>query len=289
MTTTTTLGLSDPQQPACSVCGKTAADGVHIHPHQEISINADASTPYSSALCEEHRKERVNLLHRDEEVDPPTQRVKPNWEEWILSELAGCGLRPVELRATFDRVPPQLLQHIPDRILQTMMKGRFTRPAFGLVGVSDTGKTMTLAALIKHVAQTQIPKEQWQPELDFHWRHHLLWVNWPSQVARFRLEGAEPDMEAREKLVRLWSTVRFLVLDDLGREGTSAGRSYLDDPCIRLLDYVLSERDANHRITYWTSNLGEPELVNLYGAATYRRLIRLNPPICTDGVPPQSS
>jgi len=228
-------------------------------------------------LCATHLSERRALLDK-EQREREGAEILANLPAWTRDQMARAGLRDEELNATLELIRDPIASQLSDDKVDVFLAGKLPRSGFGLSGKSNAGNTMAIAALLSEavMARARASATTLGKELTV---TSINWVCWSTQCGKWRLEGGDPNLKARSRLVRQWSTVRLLVLDDLGREGTTGGKSYMDDPCTRLLDLIVSERDATNLPTLWTSNLDEKGLVLTYGAALHRRLERLNPAI----------
>lgn len=260
-----------PQVPLrkCTVCGVDNSQGKFVH--------GDNPRTGVGELCSLHFSEHIARLEK-ERREREGSEILENLPEWTRDQLSRAGLRDEELKATLEDIQDPIPNLLPGDKIDTFLSGKIPRSGFGLCGTSGAGKTMAIAALLREAVMArarQYAKILGQ-ELQI---TSIKWVCWPSQCGRWRLEGSDPNFKARNRLVQDCSQSRLLVLDDLGREGTTGGRTYMDDPCTRLLDLVVSERDAANLPTLWTSNLDEEGLILTYGAALHRRIERLNPAI----------
>lgn len=82
--------------------------------------------------------------------------------------------------------------------------------------------------------------------------------------------------EEMQDRLRLYSQVKLLILDDIGRERSKDLES---DRVTAVLDGVVSARDRAGLPTLWTSNLRDDDLAVAYGESFHRRLVRANPAV----------
>lgn len=196
--------------------------------------------------------------------------VMANLDAWITGHLKRRGMSPRELKAVNARVPDRIRKAMPRDVVETLASGTVPTSGFGLGGNTDGGKTMAVAALLRHHvsawARREIPQ---RGEVTPAW---WLWCSWPDEVARFRANAVDPQTMARvDDLAR----IPLLILDDLGRERIKG--TYADDWAASQLDAIVNTRYREERVTLWTTNVPEAELVKLYGAALVRRLTADNP------------
>jgi len=254
--------------------------------HKVYGLHNGASVCFPN-LCTEH----VDIRLREAEVALCAREgdeILKNLDEWVTGQLRACGLSRKLLEARLDRVPAPYLEFIQPKILDGIRDGRLPVIGIGFVGDNETGKSMTLSAFLRVLLTANARRNVRKKGSRFNFKG-IKWVPWSDTVNLWRLEGTKIDWDARNKFVRQCMDSNLLILDDLAREGKSGDRAYMDDPSYRLLDLILSTREANNLPTWWTSNLTTVEmLTQVYGAATVRRLIAPNPIIHVTGVKPFS-
>ena len=206
----------------------------------------------------------------DEEKSTQGAKILEDLEAWTAKHLQRVGLSPRELRAELAKVPDVIRRALPKAPVRTMMAGSSPTTGFGLGGNTDGGKTMALAALLRaHLqawAKNELPtRGNVHPD----W---FRWSSWPDEVNWLRAHAI--DGCATERIEEL-SLVRLLFLDDLGRERIKG--SYAEDWAASQLDVIVNARYRNEKVTIWTTNVTEADLVSLYGAAMVRRLTADNP------------
>ena len=186
------------------------------------------------------------------------------------------GLRQHEINADLSRVPLAVLAAFPPLTLKGLLSGHFSRvPGVGLLGRAERGKTMGLAALLKTCltanAQNLAPFVHLRGEC-----RKIAWMNMKETFASWRLEAIDPQVAVD---VHHASTVRLLIMDDVGRECPNKEHSAR----MENVDAIITARDRSDLPTLWTSNVEPKVLEERYGAPLYRRLTRLNPPVWIEG------
>ncbi len=196
-------------------------------------------------------------------------KFKANLSGHIAEHLFKGGIGRAELYADWNQVPSQLAKAIPEDWLDQEYIG------FGLGGNTGIGKTMALVAGLQRImsgyaVEKMIPSIQNErgPSMRF---PSFQWSCWPSEVHWLRGHAIDGADERAAELVN----ARILVLDDLGRERIKG--DFTQDYAFSHLDYIITERYRNGLPTIWTTNLKVPDLAQLYGAPTLRRLIEPNP------------
>ena len=239
--------------PKCSVCSERAP----MPPH----TRTEAERPICYQCWEKERAET--------ELAAAAASILGDLDEWAARELKRMGMSSREAKAELRRVPDRLKAVLPKAPLVELMAGNPPTAGFGLGGNTDGGKTMALAAILKHHLQTWAKREvpvrgRIRPD----W---FRWVSWPDEVNWLRGHAIDGGPERVAELAE----IRLLILDDLGRERIKG--SYTDDWAASQLDTIINARFREERITLWTTNVREADLVNLYGAAMMRRLTADNP------------
>lgn len=195
----------------------------------------------------------------------------------IGEHLFRGGIARAELWADWNQVPPQIAKAIPSEWLKGSHEG------FGLGGNTGIGKTMALVAGLKRISSLYA-EEKIIPSLDGRGTEKSFfsfqWSCWPSEVHWLRSHAINGADERADEL----ATARVLVLDDLGRERIKG--DFTQDYAFSHLDYIITERYRNGMPTVWTTNLKVPDLAQLYGAPTLRRLIEPNPLVWVEGLKP---
>jgi hypothetical protein len=253
-----------PQNPlattlSCSACSKEK-------PSRDLVLDRLTGAPKEPLICWKCWEKAQYDLRIQEEA----KKILDDLGPWVVRNLCRLGMSAREAKAELARVPDAIKGVLPKEATRTLARGDVPTAGFGLGGNTDGGKTMALAALIKaHVAswaRREIPK---QGEVQPDW---LCWACWPDEVLWLRSHAIDPAAPAR---VDHLSTVDLLILDDLGRERIKG--SYSDDWAASQLDAIVNARYREERVTIWTTNVEETDLVNLYGAALLRRLTADNP------------
>lgn len=181
-----------------------------------------------------------------------------------LLGLPQVGIASEELRA----LDAPAIHPVPDR------KG------YGLWGPTGVGKTWMLvqvAARIldaKHVRLRPDPSTALLPDSP-PW---IMWVDWPEQaeILKRKVVGGGSGINA---WVDRCKEVRFLFLDDLGRERLKGN----DDYALGVLSEIISSRYRSQKAIYWTTNKGPEDLISLYGSRLASRLLSAWPPFQVDG------
>jgi hypothetical protein len=242
----------------CSVCSEP-------RPADQFALNREqVSQP--DLICsrcwyaKKEEQERSRLGHE----------ILKELEPWMAGHLERVGLSRREIKAELARVPDVIRRSMPKEPLRELMAGNTPSRGFGLGGNTDGGKTMALAAILRaHLgawAQCELPaRGRVMPD----W---FRWSSWPDEVNWLRSHAI--DGNGAERIEEL-ATVRLLFLDDLGRERIKG--SYSDDWAASQLDTIVNRRYREEKVTIWTTNVKEVDLVNLYGAAMVRRLTADNP------------
>jgi len=203
----------------------------------------------------------------------PNEVLTADVDALVADALLMMGLAPDEVAAQLDRVSDAITGAVPPDVLDVLKTGAFPKTGFGLGGVSGVGKTSGIAAILRLMLTNNfrtkgpISPHGWFTPSD------VEWVCWPTLAQRWRLNPLA-STEEMISVQRRMSSVRLLVLDDVGRESRKDPES---DRVVSVLDAVITTRDRQGLPTIWTTNLTEAELVTLYGASLVRRLKRLNP------------
>jgi hypothetical protein len=209
---------------------------------------------------------------RREVLNEEIGRITSRMDRWIASWLRRAGLSDREARADLGRIPERLQRALPPGTVANMTSGIVPLWGFGLYGPTGTGKTFTLAALVRKMAEVRIAgrvstlgKQAFDP-----W---LSWVSWPELVNRLRVLASRDGgvAEGDEIMARL-SQVEALVLDDLGAE-----RWKTEDWVGSLLDLLVDARYKAEKPTFYSAHLVPEEMREQYGTRLWSRLTGDNP------------
>lgn len=252
----------------CYICGRTN-DVAFVHPPTPEATGSDfvSAEPICGKCFRERAEKQGRRLHVPE----------PDLTKWVREQMFSIGMATEEMSAKLDQIPQQILAQVPDAILQRMASGSLPKEAgLGLAGMAGAGKSSTWAALVHACILTNAQnRNPFAPLVAVKW---TLWMNWPTTCHRWRLNGLDWRIEADIKRAT-WA--KLLVLDDLGRE--TRRRDSSEDVATGHLDAVITERDRQGRVTLWTTNLFDEELIDRYGTSMIRRLCRLNPMVWLGG------
>ncbi len=255
--------------------------------HMTYGLHSGVSIAFPD-LCSVHADIRL----REAEVALSAKEgdeILANLDGWLTGELRACGLSPKLLEARLDMVPAAYQDALDPKILDGIRDGRLPVTGIAFVGDNATGKSMTLSAFLWVLLRANAMRKARIKGSRLNFKG-VKWIQWSDTVNLWRLEGTKIDWDARNKFVHQCMDAKLLILDDLAREGKSGKNTYMDDPACRLLDLILSTREAKNVPTWWTSNLTSVDLLTqVYGAATVRRLIGPNPIIHVKGVTPFST
>lgn len=223
----------------------------------------DTSTPKISALI-------PRLTLPPLETQPSSADLKTA-NAWVDAQLTRIGVCRREREARMLKVPTEIQAVLPVAPVQALLSGVLPDHGFGLGGGVGKGKTMALAAILRSAIQRFALNATFpMPDL-----RGFNWCSWPEEAAWFSAHPSDAD----DRVERL-STVRLLVLDDLGRERVKG--SYVDDWALTRLDLIVSRRNRECLPILWTSNLNIDGLKALYGGSFVSRLTQDNPLIWID-------
>lgn len=224
---------------------------------------------------------------RDAEAE--AQAVLGSLDTLVVAHLAKMGLSARELRAIWARVSPKIKKAISRDAMTALASGAIPAKGFGLGSDTGSGKTMAVACLMRKYATAchqnfaaQVvewtranPGRRLGVNTD-----RVLWLCWPDTVTALRTHAIDGEAET---ILERAESARLLVLDDLGRERIKG--SYLDDWAASQLDRIVNHRYREELPTIWTTNLTEPALTAIYGAALLSRLTEDAPLVWLDGLP----
>lgn len=242
----------------CSTCGRE---------RKEAEFLDRAGTMLE--FCGPCRWEALEFQRSQDEHEAMLADLSARVTNWLLAR----GLSPREAKATMDRVPAEIRGAIPKGSLTALLEGRLPAQGFGLGGNTGGGKTMAVAAILRHAAGVQA--RAYQPARGQAFGGALRgvrWASWPDTVSWLRSHAIDP--AAPERIEEL-SSAPLLILDDLGRERIKG--SYIEDWAASQLDAIVNHRYRHELPILWTTNVTEEDLVGLYGAAMLRRLAADNP------------
>jgi hypothetical protein len=212
------------------------------------------------------------------------------------------GLTPRLLTAEKDQIPADILRSIPRKLSISIQHNSiyYNTNGYGLIGTSRIGKTCANAVVIKQginmLLTSSLEHRQNNPN---DWDLVQLiegnlerctgssafkianWVYWP-ECFDWLQRNAITDF-GKERLPRFhpesMKTTKLLILDDLGRESFSKKSPDGTTPyAIGQLSLVINYRNEHNLPVIWTSNLEEVDLIQLYGAPMYLRLVEIAPP-----------
>jgi hypothetical protein len=246
----------------CHICGKTNAERF-IHPPTPHRLGEDFVS--DQAIC------GPCFLLGSEAAKQRFLEAKAALPEWVDDQLALIGLAGEERKAELDKVPQLILGAIPDALLHRLMAGNLPKDnGLGLAGMAGTGKSQTMAALVKaSILQNAANRIQFFPLRPV---KQVFWMNVPVTFDRWRTNFLDWKVETNTKKAM---ESKLLILDDLGRE--TRRREATEDVATGRLDAILTQREREGLPTLWTTNMSYDELIDRYGTSMIRRLCRLNP------------
>lgn len=254
------FGFGDPGDwPTCALCGGSFP----------ILIEHDGGNICGG--CETEQERRLKL---GEEVRRIADRMEHHVERWL--RLAGLSGR--EARAEVGKIPERFQRDMPAKTVAAMTSGVVPVNGFGLSGTAGSGKTFTVAALIRKMAENRIAGDL--PTLGRAvFRPWMAWVAWPEHVNRLRvLASRDGGVEEGDELMRRLANVEALVLDDLGAERWKA-----EDWVGSLLDLLVDARYKAERPTWYTTHMDAKEMQERYGTRLFSRLTSDNPMVAVVG------
>ena len=212
------------------------------------------------------------------------------------------GLTPRLLASKRDQIPGDILKSLPPKSSISIQHNSiyYNISGYGLLGTSRIGKTcanavvikqginLLLASSLKHI---QDDASDWdlvqfiESNLEKHTGSSAFkianWVYWP-ECFDWMQKNAINEFN-KDRLPRFHTesmkTTRLLILDDLGRESISKKSPDGTIPyAIGQLSLVINYRNEHNLPIIWTSNLEEADLIQLYVAPMYLRLVEIAPP-----------
>jgi len=212
------------------------------------------------------------------------------------------GLTPKLLSSTRDKIPDNIKQYLPKELFVDIIDNKpyIKQNGYGLLGTSRIGKSCTnaviimscLKGLIKRLVDYVENKGNDSQAINkikgnltrciSHDAHKIAnWVYWPDcydWLQKNAITDFGTDRLPRYHTECLKKT-NLLILDDLGRESFSKKSSDNGIPYAHgQLALVINYRNEHNLPIIWTSNLEEIDLINIYGAPMYLRLVELAPP-----------
>lgn len=190
------------------------------------------------------------------------------------------GLANRELPAWVEQIPKAILSAMPvDSLHSKFLSGFIPKKGWGLGGDTGGGKTMANAAWLRQHIKAQVERAASLKE-GYELKGSYVWCSWPDEVNELRRHATDDSTEQRiEELI----SCDLLILDDLGRERIRG--SYTEDWVASQLDTIINHRYRDVKPILWTTNITEPALLDLYGAAMLSRLTGDNPLIWVDNLP----
>lgn len=205
------------------------------------------------------------------------QAIRANLEEKVREVYLKSGLKPREMRATLQEIPPALIGRLQGRTWADLEHGRIPKDGLGLSGTAGIGKTFALAAMSMHAIRKRLLAKL-DKFGDLALTPWLLWVSWPEIVNIMRVQSVrDRGIEDVEKFITRVVEAPLVVLDDLGAERLR-GR-YEDDWAASQLDLIIDGRHREIRPTIYTSHLDKRGLEQRYGQRMFSRLVMQNPMI----------
>lgn len=213
-------------------------------------------------------------------------------DELVAERLVGIGLAKKERRAMLGNIPREIMRALPVDPVKALLEGKKPTSGFGLVGTQGAGKTMALAAIVKHGiadsvtskinALDRVPYEGEEP-----WRcvgSHMLWISWPTVAGDLKsMVARDGGGDNVDRYIARAIIIPVLIIDDLGRE--RARGAYTEDYSIGQLDRIIDLRSREERPIIWTSNATVSDMQRFYGGAMMSRLVELAPPVPLPSMP----
>lgn len=210
------------------------------------------------------------------------QEIVSNQRRYLQAFLTRARVPNKVLEAADKLVPPQIVQTIPKEYSSAVREGKYPRQGFGLSGKVGCGKTMTMGIIARKLAWLFIKKESAINGKAALHLPFLRWVNWPEMAEELKSTSIT-NFSRVEIMVKELAEIPVLVLDDLGVERIK--ENYREDFATQRLDRIIDTRYSENRITFYTTNLDQPELVKNYGTRLVSRLLGMNPLIVLPSLP----
>ena len=227
------------------------------------------------------------------QFQPMAQAFQEKAARWVDWRMTSRGLSLRDIEAQVSKIPTPIRNLIPGEVVTAAQNGEIAnlKGGFGIGGPVGGGKSCALAAILKLGLTRWVYRyfKAWDFNLPLKERGiggtqdkalktspSIYWVNWPSVSNTLQLEAFENGF-ARSLMDNMVNS-DILVLDDLGRERIQAMKDPNATPFSRgQLEIAIDRRNGMMKPIFWTTNVSEKFLVELYGAATYSRLIQGNP------------
>jgi len=225
-------------------------------------------------VCENAKK--VQLSEKDH------QDLRDYLRKWVEKSEIFYGVEvPKRLQgAAWKDVLPGVEEAIPATILNTIKDGFIPDKGFGLLGGIGVGKSGAMASLFCRM----VSRRAWRLAGSVQDRNvpskplEGMWVDWMMTFSDLQMRATEEGFASRlqDRMVG----VDLLILDDLGRESLPRSAAEGATPFgHRILNNVITKRNASQKPVWWTSNVSVEDLVNLYDGSMLSRLMEDNPPM----------
>lgn len=212
------------------------------------------------------------------------------------------GLTPRLLASQRDQISTDILRSLPNKSSISIYNNSiyYNNKGYGLIGGSRIGKTCANAVVVKqginlllstainHIKNNLNNCDEVQyidNNLDKLTKYNAFkianWIYWP-ECFDWLQKNAITEF-GNERLPRFHTESmkksKLLIIDDLGRECISKKPQDGTTPyAIGQLSIVINYRNEHNLPIIWTSNLEEADLIHLYGAPMYLRLVEIAPP-----------
>jgi DNA replication protein DnaC len=200
----------------------------------------------------------------------------------VKEQLASSGVHPRELEADISKIHESIHACIPDHVRTSLASGHILqlKMGFGLGGPVGCGKSCAVAAELKHGLSEWAFQNylEWGPDSESgrHGGPRIFWADWP-EVSDYLLRHAI-DSDSVDEMMAKMKRADILVLDDLGKERLPVVKDPNSIPFSQAqLDICIAYRNSQVAPIFWTTNLGLQALGDVYGPATFSRLIQDNP------------
>ncbi len=224
-----------------------------------------------------------------------------NKEEIFIQFTKNAGLTPKLVASTPDKIPDNIMPCIPQSTIINMYEPRIypTGIGYGLTGSSRIGKSCANSVVIKrgmrglinacveHISDSTSPAHEYErcqvtlEKCTSYEAHRIVnWVYWPECYDWFQKNTITDFGSGRLPRFHTESlkNTKLLILDDLGRETLSTKSSEYGMPyALGQLALIINHRNEHNLPIIWTSNLEEVDLIAIYGAPLYLRLVEIAP------------